>query len=132
MRLWSVVLSHPTVCRKLALSPDEKAALDRASRARFMGDCVREFSQEFPDYVHTDNLPLLREHLNIFFGESKRLGIQLERDVRHYMDLRLRNPQSSFVRDQQVLGTLRQRQVAPMQRLFAVEERLRQLPRTAP
>jgi len=116
----------------LFLSPDEEAALDRASFAWFMRDCVREFSQEFPDYVHTDNLPLLREHLNIFFGESKRLGMELERDVRHYMELRLRYPQSSFVHDQLVFDTLRQRQVAPMQRLFAVEERLRQLPPTAP
>ncbi|MFK1566619.1 hypothetical protein ACIUX1_28945 [Pseudomonas aeruginosa] len=127
--------AQPETARALTapinLAEDDEAALDRASYAWFMRDCVRAFTQKYPDYGHAEHQPLLRQHLSMFFEESKRFDIPFERDVRHYMDLRLGYPQSHFSNDEFVRTTLLQLHVAPIQRLLSIEAHLRQRSQTA-
>ncbi|SEI38769.1 DUF4123 domain-containing protein [Achromobacter sp. NFACC18-2] len=109
----------------IALTEFDEISLDHASLAWFMRDCVRGFRQHIPAYAHPDDEPALWRHVDLFVKEATdQLALTTERDVRHYLELRLRYPQEFFVKDAALRGVLVKRHVQGKQRLIEAEARL--------
>ncbi|MFD4841560.1 DUF4123 domain-containing protein [Achromobacter sp. NPDC058515] len=112
--------------RYFTLTASEESALDHASKAWFMRDSVRHFSRRDPRWGGPANQLELSRQLTTFAEEAERIAVGLERDVRHYMALRLAYPQAPFMMDAVLRMHLSQHQVAGLQRMYALEDRLRQ------
>lgn len=109
----------------LTLTESDEAALDQASHAWFMRDCVREFRQRFAAYATAEQQPLLWKHLAKFAHEAcAPLGFTTERDMRHYMALRLTYPSACFAEDSPLWEILMAKQLEIPQRLSAAQEQL--------
>jgi len=126
--------SHNASEQPSCLAPDqfftlthvEESALDHASLAWFMRDSMRHFTQRDSRWAGSANQLELSRQLAIFSGEAEKLHLRLERDVRHYMTLRLAYSQAPFVTDTVLRTLLSQHHVAGLQRMYAAEDRLRQ------
>ncbi|MDR2327598.1 MAG: hypothetical protein LBE51_19630 [Acidovorax sp.] len=112
--------------RPLVLSPDDEAALDAASYAWFLRHFAQLMTQRFPIFAAADNQLRLRRQLAVFAEEAAHFGFRLERDVRFYMELRLRYPQQALSQDAVVKSLLHQTSVQGLQRLFEISDRLSQ------
>ncbi len=66
----------------------------------------------------------MRRQLVVFLEEAEGFGFLLERDIRFYMELRLRYPQDAFSNDQEIRSLLGQ---SDIQRLFDINDRLNQI-----
>lgn len=66
------------------------------------------------------------ENDKIVFNSRSLFGFRLERDIRLYMELRLRYPQDAFSKDPEITALLRQSHVQGLQRLFDISDRLSQ------
>ncbi|AIR89455.1 DUF4123 domain-containing protein [Pseudomonas cremoricolorata] len=118
----------PTIAqRPFELSTYEEAALNPATQAWFMRDCAREFRRRFPVYDAADAQAELWRRLNAFALEASALTLRTERDVRHFMELRLRYPQRFFDHDRVLREIMLRRAVEGKQRLIDAEARLAQL-----
>lgn len=112
--------------RPMVLTSDDEAALDTASQAWFMRHFAQLMTRRFPIFAAADNQLRLRRQLAVFAEEAAHFGFRLERDVRFYMELRLRYPQQALSQDAVVKSLLRQTSVQGLQRLFEISDRLRQ------
>lgn len=113
--------------RPIELSTYDEAALNPATQAWFMRDCVREFRRRFPIYDAADGQAELWRRLNVFALEASTLTLTTERDVRHFMELRLQYPQRFFDHDRELREIMLRRAVEGKQRLIDAEARLAQL-----
>ncbi|MGO4327408.1 DUF4123 domain-containing protein [Cupriavidus sp. 2TAF22] len=111
----------------VALTSEDEAALGHASHAWFMRDNVRHFTRLHAAFADPANQQELCRQLTAFATEAEKLALTLERDVRHYMALRLAYPQAPFATDAELRAGLTQRHMAGLQRLHALEDRLRRI-----
>ncbi|MDG2516764.1 hypothetical protein [Lysobacter soli] len=121
--------AHPAVAKMhgcFTLSANEEDALDRASLDWFLRDAARQMAADHPAQVNALGQELLRTQLLTFAREAEReLALTYERDIRHYMRLRLLYPAEPFVRDASLRALLADAQVEGRQRVFEAEHRLR-------
>lgn len=105
----------------------DEDAINQASFEWFMRETVRRTLP--PDFATTDpaaHAKLLRQ-FSIFATEAGQIGLVIERDVRHYIGLRLRFPQQPFEKDTELRTILAQQTVPGLQRLHHAEQRLNQI-----
>lgn len=105
----------------------DEDAINQASVEWFMRETARRTLP--PDLAATDpaaHAKLLRQ-LAIFTNEASEIGLVIERDVRHYIGLRLRFPQQPFEKDAVLRKILTQQAVPGLQRLHHAEQRLNQI-----
>lgn len=115
----------PALGEPIALTDVDQTALDHASFAWFMRDCMRDFCKRIPACGDPRNQAMIWRHLGLFVREAtEQLALTTERDVRHYLELRVRYPQALFVNDAELRGVLVNRHVQARQRLIEVEARL--------
>lgn len=115
----------PALDAPIALTKVDETSLDQASLAWFMRDCGRTIRQQTPAYDDPKNEPVLWLHLDLFVQEATdQLALTMERDIRHYVDLRFRHPQDFFAKDNVLRAILTQRHVQGKQRLVDAEARL--------
>lgn len=111
---------------QIILTGSDEAALNLASRAWFMRHFARLMTRRFPIFSTEEPQLRLRRQLGLFAEEAQHFGFQLERDIRLYMELRLRYPQEAFTKDSQVHELLRLTNIQGLQRLFDISDKLRQ------
>lgn len=102
----------------------DEDAISQASFEWFMRETARRTLP--PDLAATDpaaHAKLLRQ-LSIFATEAGQIGLVIERDVRHYIGLRLRFPQQPFEKDTELRTILARQTVPGLQRLHHAEQRL--------
>ncbi len=99
----------------------EEEALNRASAAAFMRRAVERLCSEFHEQVRTLSPEALKRQVEIFVGESQRIGLMHERDIYHYVRLRFVHPQKSFVRNEPVHRILAEQDVVARLRLREAE-----------
>lgn len=102
----------------------DEDAINQASFEWFMRETARRTLP--PDLAATDpaaHAKLLRQ-LSIFATEAGQIGLVIERDVRHYIGLRLRFPQQPFEKDTELRTILARQTVPGLQRLHHAEQRL--------
>ncbi|WP_020202194.1 hypothetical protein [Cupriavidus sp. WS] len=112
--------------QQIALTGSDEAALNLASRAWFMRDFACLMTRRFPVFSTKEDQLRLRRQLTIFVDEANSFGFSLERDLRFYMELRLRYTQKAFVEDRLIQDLLRQTSIQGLQRLFDISDRLSQ------
>lgn len=111
----------------LTLTPEDEATLDQASHAWFMRDTARLFTLRHPALASALTETQLYAQLMAFDREADSLALLLERDARHYMELRFVYPQALFAHDTLLRNHLTRRHVPARQRLQEAEERLQQI-----
>ena len=84
-------------------------------------------TQRFPIFASEHNQLRMRRQLVVFLEEAEGFGFLLERDIRFYMELRLRYPQDAFSNDQEIRSLLGQSDIQGLQRLFDINDRLNQI-----
>lgn len=105
----------------------DEDAINQASFEWFMRETARRTLP--PDLAATDpaaHAKLLRQ-FSIFATEAGQIGLVIERDVRHYIRLRLRFPQQPFEKDTELRTILARQTVPGLQRLHHAEQRLNQI-----
>jgi hypothetical protein len=117
----------PAPGQYLRLTPTEEEALDQASHAWFLRNSARLLAQRNPSLALSEHRNEFHRQLQVFAREAKKFGLDLERDARHYMTLRLNYPQAPFKNDPQLNALLTQFDMPGRQRVQAMEDRLRQL-----
>ncbi|AVJ30574.1 DUF4123 domain-containing protein [Achromobacter spanius] len=128
---WLVAISPvqgqamPGLDKPIALTKADEVSLDQASLAWFVRDCARSIRRQTPAYGDPKNEPALWRRTDLFVREAaEQLALTLERDVRHYVDLRFRYPQEFFAKDSELRGILIERHIPGKQRLWDAEARL--------
>lgn len=116
----------PDIISPITLSSSDETALNLASRAWFFRHFSRRMTQRFPILASDENQLRMRRQLVVFVKEAEDFGFRLERDIRLYMELRLRYPQEAFSKDQEIVELLRQSHIQGLQRLFDISDRLSQ------
>lgn len=118
--------AEPDHTLHITLTSSDEAALNIAGRAWLL----RHFSQlminRFPIYSTDANRLRMRRQLVMLLGEAEGYGFRLERDIRFYMELRLRYPQEAFSKDREIVALLHQSHIQGLQRLFDIQDRLSQ------
>jgi len=118
----------PALDEPIVLTKADEISLDQASLAWFVRDCARSIRRQTPAYEDPENEPALWRRTNLFVREAAdQLALTLERDVRHYVDLRFRYPQAPFVKDNALREILINRNTPGKQRLVDAEARLSSL-----
>ena len=118
-------LAMPILDEPIALTKADEASLDHASLAWFVRDCVRNIRQQTPAHHDPNNEPVLWRRVDLFIREAAdQLALTLERDVRHYVDLRICYPQDFFAKDNVLREILTSRLIQGKQRLVDAEARL--------
>lgn len=110
-----------------ALSSDDEDAVNRASFDYFMRETAR---RHVPADLATSNPTAhakLLHQIALFADEAGQINLQLERDVRHYITLRLRFPQSPFENDAELRANLARREVSGQLRLNQAQLRLNKI-----
>ncbi|CAB3827196.1 DUF4123 domain-containing protein [Achromobacter animicus] len=109
----------------IALTKADEVSLDQARLAWFVRDCVRSIRRQTPAYDDPEHEPALWRRTHLFVREAAdQLALTLERDVRHYVDLRFRYPQDFFAKDSVLRDILSERHIPGKQRLMDAEARL--------
>lgn len=111
----------------ITLTRSDEAALNLASRAWFFRHFSRLMTQRFSIFASEENQLRMRRQLALFVEEAQRFGFHLERDIRFYMELRLRYPQEAFNNDQEIGALLGQTHLQGLSRLFDISDRLNQI-----
>ena len=115
----------PALDEPIALTKADEVSLDQASLAWFVRDCVRSIRRQTSAYDDPENEPALWRRTGLFVREAAdQLALTLERDVRHYVDLRFRYPQDFFANDNVLREILIERNIPGKQRLLDAEARL--------
>ncbi|MDH0685950.1 DUF4123 domain-containing protein [Achromobacter animicus] len=115
----------PALDEPIALTKADEASLDQASLAWFVRDCVRSIRRQTPAYDDPEHEPALWRRTDLFVREAAdQLALTLERDVRHYVNLRFRYPQDFFAKDSVLRDILSERHIPGKQRLMDAEARL--------
>ncbi|WP_312431133.1 DUF4123 domain-containing protein [Achromobacter sp.] len=115
----------PALDEPIALTKADEISLDQASLAWFVRDCVRSTRRQAPAYDNPENEPALWRRTDLFVHEAAdQLALTLERDIRHYVDLRFRYPQEFFRKDSVLREILIERHIPGKQRLMDAEARL--------
>ncbi|WP_167654067.1 DUF4123 domain-containing protein [Pseudomonas putida] len=112
--------------QRITLTSGDEAALNLAGRAWFFRHFSRCMIQRFPVFASEGNQLPMRRQLALFVEEAESIGLRLERDMRFYMELRLRYPQEAFSKDEQIRTLLGQSHIQGLVRLFEVSDRLSQ------
>lgn len=112
---------------RITLTRSDEAALNLAGRTWFLRHFSRLMTQRFPIFASEDNQLHMRRQLVVFLEEAEGFGFLLERDIRFYMELRLRYPQEAFSNDQEIRSLLGQPDIQGLQRLFDINDRLNQI-----
>ncbi len=119
------VQAAPALDEPIALTKADEISLDQASLAWFVRDCVRSIRRQTPAYDDPKHETALWRRTDLFVREAAdQLALTLERDVRHYVDLRFRYPQDFFATDGVLRNILIERHIPGKQRLVDAEARL--------
>lgn len=103
------------------LSDAEEDALNRACANTFMRRAVGRLCLDPRAQVQLLAPEELKRQLEMFVGESQRIGLMHERDIYHYACLRFIHPQKPFMRSEPVHRILADREVVPRLRLRDAE-----------
>ncbi|MFJ3462396.1 DUF4123 domain-containing protein [Achromobacter spanius] len=115
----------PALEEPIALTKADETSLDQASLAWFVRDCMRNIRQQTPAYDDPNDDPVLWRRVDLFIREAAdQLTLTLERDIRHYVDLRFRYSQDFFANDGVLREILTKRHIQGKQRLVDAEARL--------
>lgn len=115
----------PPLDEPIVLTKADEISLDQASLAWFVRDCVRSIRRQTPAYDEPQNETALWRRTDLFIREAAdQLAFTLERDVRHYVGLRIRHPQDFFANDSVLRELLIERLIPGKQRLVDAEARL--------
>jgi len=115
----------PALDEPIVLTKADEISLDQASLAWFVRHCVRSIRRQTPAYDDPKNETALWRRTDLFVREAAdQLALTLERDVRHYVDLRFRYPQDFFAKDGVLRKILIERHIPGKQRLVDAEARL--------
>lgn len=112
--------------QRITLTSGDEAALNLASRAWFLRHFSRDMTERFPLFASERNQLRMRRQLVLFVEEAERIGLRLERDMRFYMELRLRYPQEAFSKNEEIRTLLGQSHIHGLARLFEASARLSQ------
>ncbi|WP_430390984.1 hypothetical protein [Dyella sp. 20L07] len=107
-----------------ALTVTDETALGTASHQWFLRNTAQAFAHDYPHAIEPLNGDELVRQFDIFIGEAGGLGITRERDIQHYLRLRLLYPQEPFVNDTVLRTILMARQADPRLRLSEAERHL--------
>ncbi|MDR3410837.1 MAG: hypothetical protein P4L87_07840 [Formivibrio sp.] len=112
---------------RFALDEAEEEALGQTSHWRFLRDAARQFTEQYPERIRPLGAEELARRLVMYAGEAVKLEMTNERDMRHFMRLRLIYPQRFFDRDEMLRATLGDLKSNARLRLSECELRLQHL-----
>ena len=110
--------------RGFALSAAEEDAVNRASFAYFMREAVRRHVPADMATKHPAAHAKLLHQIALFTDEAGLINLRLERDIHHYIELRLYFPQLPFEKDAELRANLARRDESGLLRLNHAEHRL--------
>jgi hypothetical protein len=110
-----------------ALSEADELMLGQASDKGFLRSAALHFSEQFPDHLSALPPQELARRLVMYAGEAVKLEMTHERDMRHFMRLRLIYAHRFFDRDERLRATLGDLKGNARLRLSECELRLQHL-----
>ncbi|MGH8465984.1 MAG: DUF4123 domain-containing protein [Pseudomonas sp.] len=109
-----------------ALTEPEEAALDHAAIEAFQRRSMQRLRNEYPELLQSESVETLIESFTTLLRESRELQLAHERDVFHFMRLRMTYPRKTFVEHRELRQILCNKPVSARLRLRQAELILKQ------